>query len=387
MRSRGSRILLYACLVALHGRLSCAVRVSQIWANTTSFKIDWQPDSGNRFCLCHATAEQFQKGLSFFDCIPYQRESRCDLSDFDNCTVSNGTGLSCSRHTVAQPSLVPGLRPGVTYAFCAVDENPLSVTGYDSFALCTRTWTLDSELRFRSSAYSSFMVGLEWRLGNETEQLLNVRLCSSADGCSQECRDNLLDLQREKFVAWTDLTQQRLRLQVRRTDGVLLYETAFNSLKQTPDRPCRLRASALGPSSVRVSWLLEDEGNADGFVVTHCWFRLCHTKVYPQPSLRHVYVNGLMQWSWYRFTVTAFRTVNRTGIAMGAPSHVEVFTEGDFTTMTWAIMLMIPAFTCAIVVCRRRGICCCGRSRREEIWHVRHGRNLEGPGGDALELR
>ncbi|KAH8028257.1 hypothetical protein HPB51_014212 [Rhipicephalus microplus] len=201
-----------------------------------------------------------------------------------------------------------------------------------------------AELRFRASAYSSFMVGLEWRLGNETEQLLNVRLCSSTDGCHRACRDNLLDLRREKFVAWTDLTRQRLSLQVRRTDGVLLYETAFDALKQTqrlklsvarlntrvhaaPDRPCQLRASPLGPSSVRVSWTLEG-GNADGFVVTHCWFRLCHTKVYPQPSLRHVYINGLMQWSRYRFTVTAFRTVNKTGIAVGEPSHAEVFTEG-----------------------------------------------------------
>ncbi|KAH6926713.1 hypothetical protein HPB50_021232 [Hyalomma asiaticum] len=197
------------------------------------------PDSGNRFCLCHATAQQFQKGLSFFDCIPYQRESRCDLSDFDNCTAPAGSGLQCSRQLASQPSVVTGLYPGVTYAFCAIDENPLSVSGYDSFALCTRTWTLDSvhgrslsfrnqaglfviierrasggaELRFRASAYSSFMVGLEWRLGNETEQLLNVRLCSSSDGCHRACRDNLLDLRREKFVAWTDLTKQRLSLQ------------------------------------------------------------------------------------------------------------------------------------------------------------------------------
>ncbi|XP_075556282.1 uncharacterized protein LOC142588432 isoform X2 [Dermacentor variabilis] len=379
------RIVVYVCLVSLHGLLSRAARISQIWANTTSFKIDWMPESGNRFCLCHATAQQFQKGLSFFDCIPYQRESRCDLSDFGNCTAPAGSALRCSRQLASRPSVVTGLSPGVTYAFCAIDENPLSTSGYDSFALCTRTWTLDSELRFRASAYSSFMVGLEWRLGNETEQLLNVRLCSSADGCQRACRDNLLDLRREKFVAWTDLTRQRLSLQVRRTDGVLLYETGFDALKQTPDRPCQLRASSLGPSSVRVSWTLEG-GNADGFVVSHCWFRLCHTKVYPQPSLRHVYINGLLQWSRYRFTVTAFRTVNKTGIAMGEPSHAEVFTDGDLTALTWVLVLGVPAFISSFVMCRRKVCCCCGRSRRDEVWHVRHGRNIEGPGGDALAL-
>ncbi|KAH8028256.1 hypothetical protein HPB51_014211 [Rhipicephalus microplus] len=217
-------------------------RLPVVKGHQREIKIDWLPDSGNRFCLCHATAKQFQKGLSFFDCIPYQRESRCDLSDFGNCTAPEGSGLRCSRQLASQPSVVTGLNAGVTYAFCAIDENPLSASGYDGFALCTRTWTLDSvsfivddtaELRFRASAYSSFMVGLEWRLGNETEQLLNVRLCSSTDGCHRACRDNLLDLRREKFVAWTDLTRQRLSLQVRRTDGVLLYETAFDALKQS----------------------------------------------------------------------------------------------------------------------------------------------------------
>lgn len=386
MTAQSLRIVIYACLAALQVRLSLAVRVSQIWANTTSFKIDWQPDSGNRFCLCHATAEHFQKGISFFECIPYGRETRCDLSDFGNCTAPANSGLRCSRELAARPSYVTDLRPGVTYAFCAVDENPLSTSGYDSFALCTRSWTLDSELRFRASAYSAFMVGLEWRLGNETEQLLNVRLCTSSDGCQTSCRDNLLDLRREKFVAWTDLNRQRLKLQVRRTDGVLLYETNFDAQKQTPDRPCQLRASALSPSTVRVSWVLED-GQADGFVVGYCWFRLCHTKVYPQPSLRHVYINGLFQWSKYHFTVTAFRTVNRTGIAMGAPSHAEVVTGGDLTAVTWVIVLMVPGFLLGMLVCRRRVSRCCGGSRREEVWHVRHGRNLEGPGGDVLRMQ
>lgn len=77
------------------------------------------------------------------------------------------------------------------------------------------------------------MVGLEWTIGNETEQLLNVRMCSSADGCNSLCKDNLIDVRQEKFVAWADLTRQRLRLEARRTDGVLLYNTSFDTHKKS----------------------------------------------------------------------------------------------------------------------------------------------------------
>ncbi|CAN7944808.1 unnamed protein product, partial [Ixodes hexagonus] len=188
---------------------------------------------------------------------------------------------------------------------------------------------VSAELNFRASVYSSFMVGLEWRMGNETEQLLNVRLCSSADGCDFSCKDNLVDVHREKFVAWTDLARQKLRLQVRRTDGAMLYENVFESRKETPDRPCSLTASALGSSTVRLSWLLD--GAVDGFVVTRCWYRLCRSNVHPEPQLRQVYVEGLLRWTRYRFSVAAFRTVNRTGVALGEPSHADVSTGGGET--------------------------------------------------------
>lgn len=287
--------------------------------------MSWRPDGGG-FCLCHSTAEHFQRGLSFFDCIPYHREARCDISNFSNCTGAMPEGLHCSRQHANSSSLLHGLQPGITYAFCAIDENPLAASGYDSHALCTRIWTMDSELHFRAAAYSSFMVGLEWTIGNETEQLLNVRMCSSADGCNSLCKDNLIDVRQEKFVAWADLTRQRLRLEARRTDGVLLYNTSFDTHKKTPDRPCKLTASSLGPTSIYVSWILD--GAADGFVVTHCWYDACRSTAYPQPTLRHVYVNGLRQWRKYHVTVASFRTVNHTGIIMSEPSHTEVSTPG-----------------------------------------------------------
>ncbi|EEC01835.1 hypothetical protein IscW_ISCW001493 [Ixodes scapularis] len=328
MAVRGLKILACICLMSLPGSV-WAVRISQIWANSTALQVHWRP-GGGRFCLCHATAEHFQQGLSSFDCIPYHRESRCDMSDFGNCSGTTPGGLRCSaQNASAGPSVLSGLRPGITYAFCAIDGNPLAVSGFDDHALCTRTWTMDSELNFRASVYSNFMVGLKWRMGNETEQLLNVRLCSSADGCEFACKDNLIDVRREKFVAWADLTTQKLRMQVRRTDGALLYENVFDSRKETPNRPCSMTASALGTSTVRVSWELD--GAADGFVVSHCWFRLCHSRVYPEPKLRHVYVNGLLCWSRYRFSVATFRTINRTGVALSEPIHAEVDTGGGET--------------------------------------------------------
>ncbi|XP_064485576.1 uncharacterized protein LOC135398071 [Ornithodoros turicata] len=346
-----------------------AVRVAKMWANTSALTVSWKSVPGGGFCLCYATAEHFQRGLSFFDCIPYHRESRCDLARFTNCTQSEGA--SCAPQTVAT-STMTGLRPGTTYAFCTIDSNPATKTGYDKHALCTRTWTLDAELHFRTRVYSHYMVGLEWTVGNETENLFNVRLCVSRDGCQYMCKDNLVEVRREKFVDWVDLSKERVRLQVRRTDGVILFERKFNSKKGVPDRPCDVTALTMGPSTIRVSWVLEDQ--VDGFLVRRCCWFWCKSKVHLEPRLRYVFLDGLTPWTHCTIAVQSFRAVNNTKLAMSDPGEAEAMTSADPKQLLWCLALIIPLIlVCTVYLCKRKK-----RHHPSEVWQVRYGRPQRG---------